>query len=166
MHGLYHNNRHGILDDFHTRTKSAAEEEIRAALEIFQEVRIKAKTFVPPAWHLSFASIKVLQKLRFKVAETQKVLVLLYHDTYRKLFTAKTLNWDSCGEPKQNAKNLNINWHRFNMLLDSKAKIIRIALHPNDPAKALTDQKNMISKLKDESYIFLQYSQIRGKKLG
>jgi predicted deacetylase len=108
LHGLYHNNRHGVLDDFHTRAKSAAEEEIRAGLEIFQEVRIKAKTFVPPAWHLNCASIKVLQKLGFKVAETQKVLVLLYHNAYRKLFTAKTLNWDSYGQPKQNSKNLNI----------------------------------------------------------
>ena len=49
LQGLYHNNRHGILDDFHTRTKAIAEEEMRAGLEILQEVRIKAKTFVPPA---------------------------------------------------------------------------------------------------------------------
>jgi predicted deacetylase len=165
LHGLYHNNRHGILDDFHTRTKAVAEEEIRAGLEILQEVRIKAKTFVPPAWYLNNASIEVLQKLKFKVAETQKVLVLFYHNTYRKLFTPKTLNWDSYGEPKLNMKNLKTNWHRFNMLLGSKTKLLRIALHPKDPSKALIDQKNMILKLKEEDYTFLQYSQIIEKKL-
>ena len=148
LHGLYHNNRHGILDDFHTRTKAVAEEEIRAGLEILQEVRIKAKTFVPPAWYLNNASIEVLQKLKFKMAETQKLLVLFYHNTYRKLFTPKTLNWDSYGQPKQNRKNLNINWHHFNTLLESKIKLVRIALHPKDPAKALTDQKNNDFKTK------------------
>jgi hypothetical protein len=37
LHGLYHENRRGFCDDFHTRTKAAAEEEIRAGLEILQE---------------------------------------------------------------------------------------------------------------------------------
>jgi hypothetical protein len=52
------------------------------------------------------------------------------------------------------------------MLLGSKTKLIRIVLHPKDPSKALIDQKNMILKLKEENYTFLQYSQIRDKKLG
>jgi predicted deacetylase len=41
LHGLYHENRNGQFDDFHTVTKAAAEEEIRAGLEIFQEIGIK-----------------------------------------------------------------------------------------------------------------------------
>src|SRR5919108_2487508 len=65
---------------------------------------------------------------------------------------------DPYGKPKLNIKNLSINWHRFNMLLGSKTKLIRIALHPKDPSKALIDQKNMILKLKEENYTFLQYS--------
>jgi predicted deacetylase len=36
LHGLYHENRNGQFDDFHKTTKAAAEEEIRAGLEIFQ----------------------------------------------------------------------------------------------------------------------------------
>jgi predicted deacetylase len=165
LHGLYHNNKQGILDDFHTRPKAAAEEEIRAGLEIFQEVGIKATTtFIPPAWHLNRTSIKVLQKLGFKIAETQKVLVLLFTKTYRKLFTSKILNWDSYGHPKLNSKNVSINQHHFKILLGSKTKLVRIALHPKDPVKALTDQTKMISKLKAENYTFLSYSEIRDKK--
>ena len=34
LHGLYHEDRNGNFDDFHTVTKAAAEEEIRAGLNI------------------------------------------------------------------------------------------------------------------------------------
>jgi len=51
-------------------------------------------------------------------------------------------------------------------IIGSKTKLLRIALHLKDPSKALIDQKNMILKLKEEDYTFLQYSQIREKKLG
>jgi hypothetical protein len=36
------------------------------------------------------------------------------------------------------------------VLLGSKTKLLRIALHPKDPSKGLIDQKNMILKLKEE----------------
>jgi predicted deacetylase len=49
LHGLYHEDRNGKFDDFHTVTKADAEEEIRAGLEIFQEIGIKPNVFVPPA---------------------------------------------------------------------------------------------------------------------
>jgi predicted deacetylase len=41
LHGLYHEDRNGRFDDFHTVTKRLAEEEIRAALQIVQEVGIR-----------------------------------------------------------------------------------------------------------------------------
>jgi predicted deacetylase len=74
LHGLYHERRNGRFDDFHSITKAAAEEEIRAGLKIFQEIGIKPKVFVPPAWKLNSSSIEVLQKLGFDLAETQENL--------------------------------------------------------------------------------------------
>ena len=56
LHGLYHENKNGQFDDFHTVTKAAAEEEIRAGLEIFQQIGIKPNVFVPPAWKLNQTS--------------------------------------------------------------------------------------------------------------
>ena len=72
LHGLYHEDRNGKFDDFHTVTKAAAEEEIRAGLEIFQEIGIKPNVFVPPAWKLNDSSIKVLEKLGFIFTEIQE----------------------------------------------------------------------------------------------
>src|SRR5665648_552737 len=40
LHGLYHERSSGKFDNFHAVTKACAEEEIRAGLEIFQEVGI------------------------------------------------------------------------------------------------------------------------------
>ena len=37
LHGLYHENRNGQFDDFHTVTKAAAEEEIRAGRDISRD---------------------------------------------------------------------------------------------------------------------------------
>src|SRR6476646_7532890 len=71
LHGLYHEKKNGRFDDFHSITKGAAEEEIRAGLEIFHEIGIKPKVFVPPAWKINNCSIEVLEKLEFDLAETQ-----------------------------------------------------------------------------------------------
>src|SRR5919197_5912833 len=38
LHGLYHEKANGQLDDFNTRTRAVTEVEIRAALEIFNQV--------------------------------------------------------------------------------------------------------------------------------
>ena len=79
LHGLYHENKNGHFDDFHNVTKAAAEEEIRAGLEIFQEIGIKTNVFIPPAWKLNDGSIKVLEKLGFGLAEEQEEYLLLSH---------------------------------------------------------------------------------------
>ena len=74
LHGLYHEDRNGKFDNFHKVTKAAAEEEIRAGLEIFEEIGIKSNVFVPQAWKLNTSSIKVLEKLGFKLIEYKKNL--------------------------------------------------------------------------------------------
>jgi predicted deacetylase len=102
LHGLYHENRNGQFDDFHTVTKAVAEEEIRAGLEIFQEIRIKPNVFVPPVWKLNDSAIKVLEKLGFILAEMQEEFILLSDKTFRKIKVPKVLNWDLTGYPEKN----------------------------------------------------------------
>ena len=65
LHGLYHEDRDGQMDDFHTKSKGTTEEELRAGLEIFEQVGIKTSVFIPPQWKLSSGSIEVLEKLGF-----------------------------------------------------------------------------------------------------
>ena len=63
LHGLYHEKRNGQIDDFHTRSIAIAEIEIRAGLEILQEVGINnVAVFVPPQWRLNPYSMRVLKK--------------------------------------------------------------------------------------------------------
>jgi predicted deacetylase len=65
LHGLYHENRRGF-DDFHTRTKAAAEEEIREGLEILQEIGIKSNVFIPPCWKLLDQDGKINNNIGWK----------------------------------------------------------------------------------------------------
>ena len=106
LHGLYHENRNGHFDDFHNVTKAAAEEEIRAGLEIFQEIGIKTNVFIPPAWKLNEGSIKILEKLGFSLAEMQEEFLLLSHKPFKNIKVPKVLNWDSTGHPEKNIPNI------------------------------------------------------------
>ncbi|MFL6318910.1 MAG: DUF2334 domain-containing protein [Nitrososphaeraceae archaeon] len=78
LHGLYHELKKGQFDNFHETTKADAGEQIRAAIEIFCEIGIETKVFVLPAWKLNNSSIKVLEKLGFKLAEEQEEYLLLF----------------------------------------------------------------------------------------
>jgi predicted deacetylase len=160
LHGLYHEDRNGRFDDFHTVTKRLAEEEIRAALQIVQEVGIRPTVFIPPAWKLNLASAKVLMKLGFTMAEIQEKYVLLTRTSFKKILLPKVLNWDSTGHPHKNIINIVRNRRRFKLLARKKPKVIRIALHPRDPHQALQEQEEIIVKLKDEGYIMPAYSEL------
>lgn len=166
LHGLYHENRNGQFDDFHTVTKAAAEEEIRAGLEIFQEIGIKPNVFVPPAWKLNDSSIKVLEKLGFILAEMQEEFILLSDKAFRKIKVPKVLNWDSTGYPEKNIVNVGKDERRFKLLMEEEPQIIRIALHPRDPHQALKEQKEMICELKDKGYRMLTYMELIPKLQG
>jgi len=74
LHGLYHEDNNGQMDDFHTKTKETTEEELRAALQIFEQVGIKTRVFIPPQWNLSKGSIEVLEKLGFSLGEAGRIL--------------------------------------------------------------------------------------------
>jgi predicted deacetylase len=160
LHGLYHEDRNGRFDDFHTVTKATAEEEIRAGLEIFQEIGIKPKVFIPPGWKLNNSSIGILEKLGFGLAETQETFVLLSDKAFKKIKIPKVLNWDSSGYPERNIVNIAKDEKRFKRLIKQKPNIIRIALHPRDPHSALQEQKQMISQLKDRTYMMATYMEL------
>ncbi len=76
LHGLYHERKNGESDNFHSVTKAAAEGEICAGLEIFQEVKIKTNVFIPPAWKLNDESIDILEKVGFEFSEMEERLLL------------------------------------------------------------------------------------------
>jgi predicted deacetylase len=163
LHGLYHENIRRQLDDFHTRSRAIAEVEIRAGVEIFQEIGINSIVFVPPAWRLNLYSIDVLQKIRFKLSETQEEFILLYPGKFKKNKVRKVLSWDSSALPRKNIVNINRNKRHFKLLLQDKADLIRIALHPRDHIHALKDQKKMIIQLKDQGYKILKYKDLIAK---
>jgi predicted deacetylase len=157
LHGLYHEDKNGQFDDFHRITKAAAEEEIRAGLDILHQIGIKANVFVPPAWKLNDSSIKVLEKLGFSLAETQEEFILLSNQAFKKIKVSKVLNWDSTGYPEKNIVNIGKDDTLFKNLIQQKSEIIRIALHPRDPIQALEEQKEMIFYLKDQGYTMQMY---------
>jgi peptidoglycan/xylan/chitin deacetylase (PgdA/CDA1 family) len=162
LHGLYHEDRNGRFDDFFYKPEAAAEEEILAGLEIFQEIGIKTNVFIPPAWKLNVSSIKALEKLGFSLAEMQEEFLLLSHKPFKKIKVPKVLNWDSTGHPEKNIPNITRDEKRFK-LLDKQTEMIRIAIHPRDPHEALKDQIDMIRELKDQGYTILLYKDLISK---
>jgi predicted deacetylase len=166
LHGLYHEDRNGQFDDFHKITKAAAEEEIRAGLEIFQEIGIRPNVFVPPAWKLNDSSIEVLEKLGFILAETQEEFIVLFDKAFKKIMVPKVLNWDSTGYPEKNIVNVGRDKRRFKLLMEEEPQIIRIALHPRDPHQALKEQKEMICELKNQRYEVATYMELIPKLQG
>ncbi len=161
LHSLYHEDRNGTFDDFSHKTKAVAEEEIRAALEIFQEVGIKSNVFVPPQWKLCRGCIEVLGKLEFSLTEMQEEFFLISHKQIRKIKVPKVLSWDLTGYPMRNIIRIGTEDRRFRLLDDAQGrKMIRIALHPRDPHSALEDQMAMISKLKDQGFTILLYQDL------
>jgi hypothetical protein len=116
--------------------------------------------FIPPAWKLNNSSIKVLEKLGFKLAEMQEeyILLLLSQQEFKKIKLAKVLNWDSTGYPEKNIVNVGRDERAFKLQVKEKPQIIRIALHPRDPPEALEDQKQMILILKDSGYEIPTYT--------
>ena len=164
LHGLYHEIKNGQFDNFHDTKEADAEEQIRAGLEIFHEIGINTNVFIPPAWKLNNSSIKVLEKLGFKLAEEQEeYLLLVSQQDYKKIKLPKVLNWDSTGYPEKNVINIGRDERTFKSQIEDRPQIIRIALHPRDPAEAINDQKQMISILKDYAYHIPTYAELMPK---
>jgi predicted deacetylase len=117
--------------------------------------------FIPPAWKLNDNSIKVLEKLGFRLAEIQKKFVLIsQREEFKKIAIPEVLNWDSYGYPHKNIVNVNRNTRRFKFLIKKKSEIIRIALHPRDPFQALHEQLEIVSQLIDQRYKLVRYREL------
>jgi predicted deacetylase len=161
LHGLYHEDRNGQMDDFHAKSKATIEEEIRAGLEIFEQVGIKTNVFVPPQWKLSSGSIEVLEKLGFGLAEMQEEFFLLSQRPLRKIKVPKVLSWDLTGHPDKNIVRIGTEERRFELLDDAQGrKMIRIAPHPRDPHEVFKEQIDMIRELKDQDYTIPLYKEL------
>jgi predicted deacetylase len=129
LHGLYHELKNGQFDNFHETTEADAEEQIRAGIEIFHEIGIETDVFIPPAWKLNNSSIKVLEKLGFKLAEEQEeYLLLLSQQQFKEIKLPKVLNWDSTGYPEKNIVNIGRDETSFKLQIEKRPQIIRIAL--------------------------------------
>lgn len=168
LHGLYHELKNGQFDNFHETTEADSEEQIRAGIEIFYEIGIETNVFIPPAWKLNNSSMKVLEKLGFKLAEEQEeyLLLLSQQQGYKKIKLPKVLNWDSTGYPEKNIVNMGRDERAFKLQIEKRPQIIRIALHPRDPEEAIRNQKQMISILKDSAYEIPTYEQLMPKLEG
>ena len=160
LHGLYHERKSGQFDNFHSAKKSNAEVQIRAALQIFSEIGLKTNVFIPPAWKLNTGAIEVLEKLKFRLAEEQEEYLLLNSKEFTKIRLPKVLNWDSTGFPKKNAVNMARDQRAFKRYLEQQQPMIRVALHPRDPAHAQKDQRLIVSTLQDHDYEIPTYSEL------
>jgi hypothetical protein len=113
---------------------------------------------------LNNSSIKVLEKLGFKLAEEQEeYILLLSQQEFKKIKLPKVLNWDSTGYPEKNIVNMSRDERVFKSQIEERLQIIRIALHPRDPAEAIKDQKQMISILKESGYEIPTYTELMPK---
>jgi len=117
--------------------------------------------FIPPTWKLNNSSIKVLEKLGFRLAEEQEEYLLLFsQQEYKKIKLPKVLNWDSIGHPEKNVVNMARDERAFKLDIQERSQIIRIAMHPRDPPEAIKDQKQMISILKNSAYEIPTYTEL------
>jgi hypothetical protein len=100
---------------------------------------------VPLQWKLCRGCIEVLGKLGFGLTEMQEEFFLLSHKPFRKIKVPKVLSWDLTGYRQQNIVRIWTEDRRFRLLDYAQGrKMIRIALHPRDPHRALEDQLAMI----------------------
>jgi predicted deacetylase len=153
LHGLYHEDQNGKIEDFHNFDFNRALNDMRDGLEIFSKAGLRTDIFVPPAWAVNKNTIDATLQLGLTMAETDEEILLLKNKTR---LSAGVLNWDQ-GSDERNRLFLKINKQLFKDKLIKNSKMVRIAIHPKDPEEALNDQKEMIQALKDRDYEFITY---------
>ena len=103
----------------------------------------------------------MLKKLRFKLAEIlERFILFCPKKKFKIVKVPKVLSWDSYADPKKNIVNIIKNRRHFKQLIENKANMIRIALHPRDPVHALNDQIKMIFQLKEEGFEIVKYADL------
>jgi predicted deacetylase len=155
LHGLYHE-KGGDLEEFRHLTFQEACDEIKKGLDIFSELGISTKYFVPPTWTVNKDTMDALNYLHFSITETEQEILILEKNT--RLLT-NILNWDHGAEILDQLFR-QVNKLLFKKKVMSNTEMIRIALHPKDPPEALAEQCEMIAGLVDLNYNFIRYSDI------
>jgi predicted deacetylase len=153
LHGLYHEDQNGKIEDFHNFDFNRALKDMRDGLEVFYKAGLRTDIFVPPAWAVNKNTIEATLQLGLTMAETDQEILLLKNKTR---LSAGVLNWDQ-GSDERNRQFLKINKQLFKDKLMKNSKMVRLAIHPKDPEEALNDQKEMIQALKDTDYDFITY---------
>ena len=156
LHGFYHEKK-GKIEKFDDLTKKQAKNTLIQALTFFKKAGIKnTKIFIPPTWAVNKQAIEVLESLKFKIIETEEEIILL---NKKKRLLSTVLNWD-LGSLKTDVKYHTLIKQLFSRQVKFGCNLVRLAIHPKDPAGILEEQCNMIAKLLKKGYKFVQYSQL------
>jgi predicted deacetylase len=156
LHGLYHEDESGKIEDFHNFDFNRALKDIREGLQVFSDAGLRTSTFMPPAWTVNVNTINAILQLGLSAAEADEEVLLLKN---KLRLQGGVLNWDQ-GSVERNTLFLKRNRQRFREKLMKGSQMVRLAIHPKDPEKALGDQEEMIQTLKDESYDFVTYEEL------
>jgi predicted deacetylase len=133
-----------------------AKHDIKKGMEILEESGIRTEIFIPPTWAINKYTMDVLIELGFNLTETEKEILILHKNTR---LQTDILNWDT-GIERASRVFLDINKMTYRQKVLQNVKMVRIAIHPRDPLRALQDQIEMIKGLKDINYNFLNYGDI------
>jgi predicted deacetylase len=156
LHGLYHEDQDGKIEDFHNFDLKKAQEDLKKGIDIFVEAGITSNIFIPPTWAVNKYTIDAMLYMGFSLAETDEEILLLKRNT--RLHT-DILNWDA-GPEKLSKIFQKINRRHYKEKVMNNSQMIRMAIHPRDPEHALDDQMEMIQGLKDINYNFLVYNDV------
>ncbi|MEO9320424.1 MAG: DUF2334 domain-containing protein [Nitrososphaera sp.] len=156
LHGLYHEDVQGNIEDFHNFSYVAAVDHLRKGQAILSKSGITPGVFVPPTWAVNKYTIDALQQTGFSLVETDQEILLLRKNTR---LHCSILNWDR-GSPYFNALSLGLNRRKFRDKILNNSQMVRLAIHPKDDDRALADQSEMITSLKEMNYNFLDYTNL------
>lgn len=156
LHGLYHEDKSGKIEDFHNYAYEDARDHLDKGAEIFSKADIKTDAFIPPTWAVNKSALDALISTGFAYVETDQEILL--PRKYTRLHTV-IINWDG-GSTKLNALLVPINRRAYRDKVMNNCQLLRLAIHPKDDERALDDQVQMLRGLKQANYNFLRYPEV------
>jgi predicted deacetylase len=156
LHGFYHEDDSGNIEDFHNYTYDEAIAHLKSGMDIMTKANLSTDIYIPPAWDVNKDTIEALVDNGFSLVETSDEIVLTNKNA--RLHTT-VMNWDQ-GSPNLNFLCVSVNRRRFREKVLNNSQMIRLAIHPKDDERALKDQIEMIRALKGMNYNFLSYKEV------
>jgi len=156
LHGLYHEDNVGAIEDFHNFSFDEAMKHLKNGLSLLAKAGISTNVFVPPTWAVNKDTLEALARNGISLVETDEEILLLNKNT--RLHTS-ILNCDR-GSSNFNRLSIEMNRREFRQKILQNSQMVRMAIHPKDDDLALSDQKEMIQGLKDMNYNFLSYDDV------